>query len=85
MLSDQLKVFIEKVTQGRILSDRLYLQVKEENRFKDQILKNLKEMDRIDEEVSSRKGLTEILGLSIQRTVLMITEGYEGGLTLEEK
>nr|WP_284149234.1 6-hydroxymethylpterin diphosphokinase MptE-like protein [Leptospira interrogans] len=85
VLSDQLKVFIEKVTQGRILSDRLYLQVKEENRFKDQILKNLKEMDRIDEEVSSRKGLTEILGLSIQRTVLMITEGYEGGLTLEEK
>lgn len=39
VLSDQLKVFIEKVTQGRILSDRLYLQVKEENRFKDQILK----------------------------------------------
>ncbi|WP_082281227.1 motility associated factor glycosyltransferase family protein [Leptospira kirschneri] len=85
VLSDQLKGFIEKVTQGRILSERLYFQVKEENRFKDQILKNLKEMDRIDEEVSSRKGLTEILGLSIQRTVLMITEGYEGGLTLEEK
>lgn len=85
VLSDQLKGFIEKVTQGRILSERLYFQVKEENRFKDQILKNLKEMDRIDEEVSSRKGLTEILGLSVQRTVLMITEGYEGGLTLEEK
>ncbi|EMO25754.1 hypothetical protein LEP1GSC170_4774 [Leptospira interrogans serovar Bataviae str. HAI135] len=85
VLYDQLNVFIEKVTQGRILSDRLYFQVKEENRFKDQILKNLKEIDRIDEEVSSRKGLTEILGLSIQRTVLMITEGYEGGLTLEEK
>ncbi|UOG53147.1 DUF115 domain-containing protein [Leptospira noguchii] len=85
VLYDQLNGFIEKVTQGRILSDRLYFQVKEENRFKDQILKNLKEIDRIDEEVSSRKGLTEILGLSIQRTVLMITEGYEGGLTLEEK
>lgn len=85
VLSDQLKGFIEKVTQGRILSGCLYFQVKEENRFKDQILKNLKEMNRIDEEVSSRKGLTEILGLSIQRTVLMITEGYEGDLTLEEK
>ncbi|TGM09569.1 DUF115 domain-containing protein [Leptospira barantonii] len=84
-LFEQLKGFSEKVTRGRILSDRLYFQVKEENRFKDQILKNLKEMDRIDEEVSSRKGLTEILGMSIQRTVLMITEGYEGGLTLEEK
>ncbi|TGK32646.1 DUF115 domain-containing protein [Leptospira gomenensis] len=84
-LSRELKAFSEKVAKGRILSDRLYAQVKAEDRFKDQILKNLKEMDTIDEEVSSRKGLTEILGMSIQRTVLMITEGYEGGLTLEEK
>ncbi|AOP32812.1 hypothetical protein A0128_02350 [Leptospira tipperaryensis] len=84
-LSGQLKGFSEKVKKGRVLSDRLYSQIKAEDRFKDQILKSLKEMDRIDEEVSSRKGLTEILGMSIQRTVLMITEGYEGGLTLEEK
>ncbi|WP_125179646.1 6-hydroxymethylpterin diphosphokinase MptE-like protein, partial [Leptospira ellisii] len=84
-LSHELKGFSEKVSRGRILSDRLYSQVKAEDRFKDQILKNLKEMDAIDEEVSARKGLTEILGMSIQRTVLMITEGYEGGLTLEEK
>nr|WP_061248743.1 6-hydroxymethylpterin diphosphokinase MptE-like protein [Leptospira alstonii] len=85
VLFEQLKRFSEKVTRGRILSDLLYSHVKEEDRFKDRILKNLKEMDRIDEEVSSRKGLTEILGMSIQRTVLMITEGYEGGLSLEEK
>ncbi|MBM9578973.1 motility associated factor glycosyltransferase family protein [Leptospira sp. 201903070] len=84
-LSSQLKGFSEKVKKGKVLSDRLYFQIKSEDRFKDQILKSLKEMDRIDEEVSSRKGLTEILGMSIQRTVLMITEGYEGGLTLEEK
>ncbi|TGL73649.1 motility associated factor glycosyltransferase family protein [Leptospira yasudae] len=85
VLFGQLKGFSEKVTRGRILSDRLYSQIRAEDKFKDQILKNLKEMDQIDEEVSSRKGLTEILGMSIQRTVLMITEGYEGGLTLEEK
>lgn len=84
-LFEQLKGFSEKVTWGRILSERLYSQIRAEDKFKDQILKNLKEMDGIDEEVSSRKGLTEILGMSIQRTVLMITEGYEGGLTLEEK
>ncbi|MBM9500077.1 motility associated factor glycosyltransferase family protein [Leptospira sp. 201903071] len=84
-LSGQLKTFSKKVQKGRILSDRLYSQIRSEDRFKDQILKSLKEMDQIDEEVSSRKGLTEILGMSIQRTVLMITEGYEGGLTLEEK
>ncbi|PJZ53711.1 motility associated factor glycosyltransferase family protein [Leptospira adleri] len=84
-LSAQLKTFSEKVRRGRVLSDRLYTQIKSEDRFKDQILKSLKEMDQIDEDVSSRKGLTEILGMSIQRTVLMITEGYEGGLTLEEK
>ncbi|TGK30653.1 DUF115 domain-containing protein [Leptospira yasudae] len=85
VLFGQLQGFSEKVTRGRILSDRLYSQIRAEDKFKDQILKNLKEMDQIDEEVSSRKGLTEILGMSIQRTVLMITEGYEGGLTLEEK
>lgn len=84
-LFEQLKGFSEKVTKGRILSARLYSQVRAEDKFKDQILKHLKEMDHIDEEVSSRKGLTEILGMSIQRTVLMITEGYEGGLNLEEK
>ncbi|EMO85407.1 PF01973 family protein [Leptospira santarosai str. AIM] len=85
VLFEQLKGFSEKVTRGRILSARLYSQIQAEDKFKDQILKHLKEMDRIDEEVSSRKGLTEILGMSIQRTVLMITEGYEGGLSLEEK
>ncbi|WP_036095218.1 6-hydroxymethylpterin diphosphokinase MptE-like protein [Leptospira weilii] len=85
VLSEQLKGFSEKVTRGKILSDLLYSHIKDEDRFKDRILKNLKEMDQIDEEVSSRKGLTEILGMSIQRTVLMITEGYEGGLSLEEK
>lgn len=84
-LFEQLKGFSEKVTRGRILSARLYSQVQAEDKFKDQILEHLKEMDHIDEEVSSRKGLTEILGMSIQRTVLMITEGYEGGLNLEEK
>lgn len=85
VLFEQLKGFSEKVTRGRILSARLYSRIQAEDKFKDQILKHLKEMDRIDEEVSSRKGLTEILGMSIQRTVLMITEGYEGGLSLEEK
>ncbi|EMY16216.1 hypothetical protein LEP1GSC043_0367 [Leptospira weilii str. Ecochallenge] len=82
---EQLKGFSERVRKGRILSARLYSQIRAEDKFKDQILKHLKEMDHIDEEVSSRKGLTEILGMSIQRTVLMITEGYEGGLTPEEK
>ncbi|XDD50614.1 motility associated factor glycosyltransferase family protein [Leptospira sp. WS92.C1] len=85
ILSEQLDGFLERVIRGRILADRLYSQIKSEDKFKDQILKNLKEMDQVDEDVSSRKGLTEILGMSIQRTVLMITEGYEGGLTLEEK
>ena len=40
---------------------------------------------RIDEDVSSKKNLNEIIGLSIQRTILTITEGYDVNLSVEEK
>ena len=33
----------------------------------------------------AKKNLNEIIGLSIQRTILTITEGYEANLSLPEK
>ena len=42
-------------------------------------------MNLIDEEVSSKKNINEIIGMSVQRTILTITEGYETNLSLEEK
>ena len=42
-------------------------------------------MDQIDEIISSKKGLSDIIGLGVQRVILMITEGYESNLSIEEK
>ena len=42
-------------------------------------------MEKIDEQVSSKKGISEIIGLGVQRVILMITEGYDMNLSISEK
>ncbi|HMZ60780.1 MAG TPA: hypothetical protein PL048_18535, partial [Leptospiraceae bacterium] len=45
----------------------------------------ISQMEKIDEKVSSKKGLNDYIGLGVQRVILMITEGFDSELTLEEK
>jgi hypothetical protein len=77
--------FLTPVKNGLRLSKQLYQQIKQNQIDPKHFQNDLRMMDKIDETVSSKKGLNEILSLGIQRTILSITEGYDDQLTLEEK
>ncbi len=81
----ELKEFRIQVGHGETISQKIYRLIKEGEKDKQSIQTALKEISSIDDAVSSKKGLTEFLGISLQRVILAITEGYETELSLEEK
>ncbi|ABZ92794.1 Conserved hypothetical protein [Leptospira biflexa serovar Patoc strain 'Patoc 1 (Ames)'] len=80
-----LKDFGILVKQGLIVSQRIYQQIQKNQINPKTFSEDIKLMDGIDEQVSQKKGLNEILSLGIQRVILTITEGYDDHLSLEEK
>lgn len=81
----QLREFRTQVNKGEKLSQRIYRLIQDGEKDKPSIQAALREISAIDDSVSSKKGLTEFLGMSLQRVILAITEGYETELSLEEK
>lgn len=81
----ELKEFLIQVKKGEKLSEKIYRLIKEGEKDKPGIQSALRDIASIDEAVGSKKGLTEFLGMSLQRVILAITEGYETELSLEEK
>lgn len=73
------------VKQGFHISQRIYQQIQKNQINPKTFSEDIKQMDGIDELVSEKKGLNEILSLGIQRVILTITEGYDDHLSLEEK
>ncbi|TGL54390.1 DUF115 domain-containing protein [Leptospira kemamanensis] len=73
------------VKQGFHVSRRIYQQIQKNQINPKTFSEDIKQMDGIDELVSEKKGLNEILSLGIQRVILTITEGYDDHLSLEEK
>ncbi|TGK11445.1 DUF115 domain-containing protein [Leptospira fletcheri] len=82
---NELVEFSKDVVSGENLSRKIYALISAGAKDREGIQRALREIDGIDERVASKKGLTEFLGASLQRTILSITEGYETELTLEEK
>ncbi|XDD43002.1 motility associated factor glycosyltransferase family protein [Leptospira sp. WS60.C2] len=80
-----LKEFMILVRQGLTVSQRIYQQIQKNQINPKTFSEDIKQMDVIDEAVSQKKGLNEILSLGIQRVILTITEGYDDHLSLEEK
>ncbi|EOQ90034.1 PF01973 family protein [Leptospira yanagawae serovar Saopaulo str. Sao Paulo = ATCC 700523] len=80
-----LNEFVILVKQGLTTSQRIYNQIEKNQINPKTFSEDIKQMDKIDEEVSQKKGLNEILSLGIQRVILTITEGYDEHLCLEEK
>ncbi|GBF51110.1 hypothetical protein LPTSP4_26410 [Leptospira ryugenii] len=80
-----LNEYLLPVKRGLQVSRMIYRQIQlnqiEPNRFQ----KDIKEMNEIDELVSSKKGLSEMLSLGIQRVILSITEGYDEKLNPDER
>ncbi|TGL63324.1 motility associated factor glycosyltransferase family protein [Leptospira sarikeiensis] len=81
----ELKEFAKQVKAGEKLSNKIYKLIQAGEKDKESIRESLREISEIDDRVSSKKGLTEFLGISLQRVILAITEGYDTELTLEEK
>ncbi|MCE9499037.1 MAG: DUF115 domain-containing protein, partial [Leptospira sp.] len=81
----ELSSFERLLLRGRNLSERIYNTIRQKDIKIEKLNSELSEIDRIDEEVSSKKGLNEIIGTAVQRIILMITEGYETNLSVEEK
>lgn len=83
--TESLLDFASTVKRGLTVSERIYNQIKRNQINPKTFSEDIKQMDAIDEQVSGKKGLNEILSLGIQRVILTITEGYDDNLTLEEK
>ncbi|PKA22535.1 hypothetical protein CH381_30380 [Leptospira sp. mixed culture ATI2-C-A1] len=83
--TEALSEFVTIVKRGLTVSQRIYNQIKLNQINPKTFSEDIKQMDSIDEQVSGKKGLNEILSLGIQRIILTITEGYDDNLTLEEK
>lgn len=81
----ELKMFISTLKKGKELAERIYTLIQKKGNSEKEINGLLNQMNQIDEDVSAKKNLNEIIGLSIQRTILKITEGYDVNLSLEEK
>ncbi|MCW7480401.1 motility associated factor glycosyltransferase family protein [Leptospira kanakyensis] len=83
--TEALSEFVSTVKRGLVVSQRIYNQIQRNQINPKTFSEDIKQMDSIDEQVSGKKGLNEILSLGIQRVILTITEGYDDNLTLEEK
>lgn len=83
--TESLLDFVSTIKRGLTVSERIYNQIKRNQINPKTFSEDIKQMDAIDEQVSNKKGLNEILSLGIQRVILTITEGYDDQLTLEEK
>ena len=81
----ELNTFTATLKKGKELAERIYTLIQKKGNNEKEINGLLNQMNQIDEDVSSKKNLNEIIGLSIQRTILTITEGYDVNLSVEEK
>jgi hypothetical protein len=82
---EELKNYEITLLKGVNFSKSIYTLVQKKKESSSEFHSLLKKMDQIDEVISSKKGLSEFIGLGVQRIILMITEGYESSLSLEEK
>jgi hypothetical protein len=81
----ELKMFTATLKKGKELAEKIYSLIQRKGNTAREVNELLVQMNHIDEEVSSKKNLNEVIGMSVQRTILTITEGYETNLSLEEK
>lgn len=71
--------------KGIRLSEKIYRMLQNGKNGSQEFFTLIDQMGKIDEEVSSKKGLNDYIGLGVQRVILMITEGFDSELSLEEK
>jgi hypothetical protein len=84
-LHTQLKDFLPQVEKGFKLSTLIFKNIESGSENPEYLSNKIQEMNLIDELVSNRKNLNEILSTSLQRVIFSVTEGYEANLTSQER
>ncbi len=85
LILSELKAYEFILKDGITLSEQIYKLVKKRSESSTEFHSLLNKIERIDEQVAAKKGLSEIIGLGVQRVILMITEGFDSTLSVEEK
>ncbi|WCL49321.1 motility associated factor glycosyltransferase family protein [Leptospira sp. GIMC2001] len=81
----ELGLFYPLLEKGCTLSRDIYAGIKSGEKNPKLLSKQIVEMDKIDELVSDKKHLSDILSSSMQRVIFSVTEGFESNLNWEEK
>ncbi len=81
----ELEAYEAILKDGITLSENIYKLVKKRSESSAEFHSLLNKIEKIDEQVAAKKGLSEIIGLGVQRVILMITEGFDSTLSIEEK
>ncbi|PJE03388.1 MAG: hypothetical protein CK427_05110 [Leptospira sp.] len=84
-LQIQLKEFLPEVEKGVKLSSLIYKNIESGSENAEYLSKKIQEMNQVDEAVSTRKNLNQILSTSLQRVIFSVTEGYEANLSVQER
>ncbi|MCC5814400.1 MAG: motility associated factor glycosyltransferase family protein [Leptospira sp.] len=77
--------YLAPVKEGLRLSEEIYSLILNGNDDPRLLQSKIQKMNEVDEYVSSRKNLGNILSTSMQRVIFSVTEGFESELSLEEK
>jgi hypothetical protein len=84
-IQSEILEYISPVKEGLRLSEEIYsliLKGKDDPRV---LQSKIQKMNEVDEYVSSRKNLGNILSTSMQRVIFSVTEGFESELSIAEK
>jgi hypothetical protein len=84
-IQNEINEYIIPVEQGLKLSREIYTLILQGKDDPWVLQEKIKKMNEIDEYVSSRKNLGNILSTSMQRVIFSVTEGFESELSMEEK
>ena len=72
---NELDSYLERTSKARVISQKLIEAVKKSNHA--EIRRIIPKLDELDSYLESRKTVCDIIGLSMQRTIHTVTEGYE--------
>jgi hypothetical protein len=84
-LKQELDQYLPLVTKGKKLSTEIYNEISSGREAVSYLQPRIKKMDELDELVSAKKNLGEILSTSMQRVIFSITEGFDSELNSDEK
>ena len=72
---NEIESYYERTTKAKEISEKLILAIKTDSQ--NEIRQLIKKLDELDNYLESRKTVCDIIGLSMQKVIHTLTEGYE--------